>query len=135
MSQMEFDPIDMGLTVAGLMAGFIVVGIGSFDLFGVQFGATVTTVAGFALSTAWVIHAGSIVGTILTNDNAELDTLLEDAKDLGQYYYIAVIATLALPIAWLVFPSVPSFFQSADLWGLVYVGLTTTGQFSLGWLL
>jgi hypothetical protein len=48
----------------------------------------------------------------------------------------AAAATLMLPVAFIVFPnSVGSFFKSADLWGLVYVVVLTSGQAALGWML
>jgi hypothetical protein len=49
---------------------------------------------------------------------------------------IAAAATLLLPIAFIVFPdTIGSFFKSADLWGLVYVVVLTSGQAALGWML
>ena len=135
MSRMEFDPIDAALTVTTLMVAFIVVGIGQFDLFGVDFSATVTTLAGYQLSTAWVLAVGALVGTIITNDNYELTDLPEEVGNLDQYYAAAVIVTFAALLAWPVFPEVSNFVTSADLWGLAYVGVITTGQFVLGWML
>lgn len=132
---MSFDPTDAALLVASIVSGFIMVGIAAFDLFDVSFGATALTLGGFSLSTAYLINAGSLAGTVVTNDNAELDSLLDDAKNIGQYYYYSVVATGALLVAWVVFPEVASFFQSSDLWGLVYVGIMTTGQVTIGWLL
>jgi len=35
------------------MSAFLIVGIGKFDLFGVDFAATLFSPAGFGLSTAW----------------------------------------------------------------------------------
>jgi len=78
----------------------------------------------------------AITTTILTNDNAELSSLGNDIKNLGSYYMIAAAATLLLPIAFIVFPdTIGSFFKSADLWGLVYVVVLTSGQAALGWML
>jgi len=48
----------------------------------------------------------------------------------------AAAGTLILPVAFIVFPdTVGSFFQSSDLWGLLYVVGVTAGQFALGWML
>jgi hypothetical protein len=30
---------------------------------------------------------------------------------------------------------VANFFRSADLWGLMYVAITTTAGFAVGWML
>lgn len=136
MSKMEMDAVDASLLVLNTMAGFLLVGIGSFDLFGVDFAATLFQPAGIALSTAWVIGYAAVVGTIVTNDNAELSSLSDDVQDLEGYYMTAAVGTLALPVAFVLFPdTVGSFFRSADLWGLSYVVLITSGQAALGWML
>ncbi|WP_308204452.1 hypothetical protein, partial [Halorubrum ezzemoulense] len=118
------------------MAGFLLVGIGQFNLFGVDFAATLFSPAGVGLSTAWVIGYAAILGTIVTNDNAELSSLSNDVQNLEGYYYAAAAGALLLPVAFVVFPDmVGSFFKSADLWGLAYVVLITSGQAALGWML
>ena len=133
---MKFDGIDASLFVLNTMAGFLLVGIGQFNLFGVDFGATLFSPAGIGLSTAWVIGYLAVAGTIVTNDNAELSNLADDVQNLQGYYMAAAVGTLVLPIAFVVFPdTVGSFFQSADLWGLSYVVLITSGQAALGWML
>lgn len=136
MSKMEMDAVDASLLVLNTMAGFLLVGIGSFDLFGVAFSETLFEPAGIALSTAWVIGYAAVVGTIVTNDNAELASLSDDVQNLEGYYMVAAAGTLLLPVAFVVFPdTVGSFFESADLWGLSYVVLITSGQAALGWML
>jgi hypothetical protein len=88
------------------------------------------------ISLAYAISALALVGTVVTNDNTELSSLKTDAEQLDQYYYFAIIGTAALMVGWVLLPStVASFFQSSDLWGLVYVGVTTTAQFAIGWML
>jgi len=111
------------------------VGVASFNLFDVAFSDTLFAPAGIGLSTAWVIGYGSIVGTIVSNDNTELQTLSDDIQGLQGYYMAAAIGTLALPVAFVVSPSVSNFITSADLWGLAYVVAVTSGQFALGWML
>jgi len=135
--KMKMDAVDASLLVLNTMSAFLIVGIGKFDLFGVDFAATLFSPAGFGLSTAWGSGYAAITTTILTNDNAELSSLGNDIKNLGSYYMmIAAAATLLLPIAFIVFPdTIGSFFKSADLWGLVYVVVLTSGQAALGWML
>ncbi len=136
MSKMSMDAIDASLFVLNTMAGFLLVGIGTFDLFGVDFSQTLFEPFGIALSTAWVIGYVAVIGTIVTNDNTELQSLRGDIEDLQGYYMVAAVGTLALPVAFVVFPdSVGSFFQSEDLWGVMYVVLITSGQAALGWML
>ncbi|AVP39975.1 hypothetical protein HOV17_gp11 [Halorubrum pleomorphic virus 9] len=136
MAKMEFDAVDAVLVVTGLASAFMLVGIASFQLFDVTFSATQFTIGGIGLSTAWLLGYGSIVGTILTNDNTELSTLSEDIQGLQGWYMFAAAGTLILPVAFITLPNtVGSFFQSSDLWGLLYVVGVTAGQFALGWML
>ncbi|RLM63623.1 hypothetical protein DVK05_14410 [Halorubrum sp. Atlit-8R] len=133
---MEFDAVDAALVVAGLASAFMLVGIASFQLFDVDFTATQFTLGGIGLSTAWILGYASIVGVIITNDNTEFQSLSDDIQGLQGWYMFAAIGTLVLPIAFVALPdTVGSFFQSSDLWGLLYVIAVTTGQFALGWML
>jgi len=136
MSKLKMDAVDASLLVLNTMAGFLIVGIGTFDLFGVNFANDLFKFGGYSLSTAWVIGYAAVVGTIVTNDNSELASLGNDIQNLENYYMGAAAATLLLPIAFIVFPdTIGSFFKSADLWGLVYVVVLTSGQAALGWML
>jgi len=136
MAKMKMDAFDASMFVLNSMAGFLIVGIGTFDLFGVDFSNQLFSVGGIGLSTAWLLGYAAIIGTIVTNDNADFGSLNDDIRNLEGYYAFAAAGTLLLPIAFVVFPNtVASFFQSADLWGLTYVVVMTVGQFALGWLL
>ena len=136
MAKMEFDAVDAALVVAGLASAFMLVGIASFQLFDVDFTATQFTLGGIGLSTAWILGYASIVGVIITNDNTEFQSLSDDIQGLQGWYMAAAVGTLVLPIAFVALPdTVGSFFQSSDLWGLIYVIAVTTGQFALGWML
>jgi len=136
MAKMKMDALDASFIVLNVVTGFILVGIGSFDLFGVDFQEELFSPMGFTLSTAWVIGYASILGTIVTNDNTKLSELKGDIQNLQGYYMAAAASTLLLPVVFVVFPdTVGSFFQSADLWGLSYVVLITSGQTALGWML
>ncbi|MDB2285462.1 hypothetical protein [Halorubrum ezzemoulense] len=136
MAKMEFDAVDAALVVAGLASAFMLVGIASFQLFDVDFTATQFTISGIGLSTAWILGYASIVGVIVTNDNTEFQSLSDDIQGLQGWYMAAAIGTLVLPVAFVALPdTVGSFFQSSDLWGLLYVIAVTTGQFALGWML
>ncbi|OYR83184.1 hypothetical protein DJ84_08620 [Halorubrum ezzemoulense] len=133
---MEFDAVDAALVVAGLASAFMLVGIASFQLFDVDFTATQFTLGGIGLSTAWILGYASIVGVIITNDNTKFQSLSDDIQGLQGWYMAAAVGTLVLPVAFVALPdTVGSFFQSSDLWGLLYVIAVTTGQFALGWML
>ena len=136
MAKMEFDAVDAALVVAGLASAFMLVGIASFQLFDVDFTATQFTLGGIGLSTAWILGYASIVGVILTNENTDFQSLSDDIQGLQGWYMAAAVGTLVLPVAFVALPStVGSFFQSSDLWGLLYVIVVTAGQFALGWML
>lgn len=136
MAKMEFDALDASLVVTGIASAFMVVGIASFDLFDVSFGEELFTIAGFSLSTAWVLGYASVLGVVVTNDNTEFQQLSGDIQDLQGYYLASAVAALGLPIAFVVFPdTVGAFFEGSDLWGVLYVVLVTSGQTALGWML
>jgi len=48
MAKMEFDTVDAALVVTGLASAFMLVGIATFQLFDVDFGATQFTLSGSA---------------------------------------------------------------------------------------
>ena len=136
MAKMEFDALDASLIVTGLASAFMLVGIAQFQLFDVTFSATQFTLGGIGLSTAWLLGYGSIVATIATNDNTDFQSLSDDIQGLQGWYLAAAVGTLVLPVAFIALPdTVGSFFQSSDLWGLLYVVGVTAGQFALGWML
>ena len=136
MSKLKMDAFDASLLVLNTMAAFILVGIGTFDLFDVNFANELFNFGGYSLSAAWLVGYAAVVGTIVTNNNTELASLGNDIQNLENYYMGAATATLLLPIAFIVFPdTIGSFFKSADLWGLVYVVVLTSGQAALGWML
>jgi hypothetical protein len=146
---MQFDPLDVALNIGVLISGFIMVGIAEFSLFNVDFGATALTLSGYDLSTAYVLSLGAFVGVIFTNDNTSLGDLKEDVENLragkdeyskyseyATYYGGSIIVTVALFAGWVFFPdTVASWFQSGDLQGLIYVGITSTATFAAGWIL
>ena len=68
MAKMKMDAVDASLLVLNTMAGFLLVGIGTFDLFGVSFANELFSFGGYSLSTAWVIGYAAVVGTIVTNE-------------------------------------------------------------------
>ncbi|WP_225316424.1 MULTISPECIES: hypothetical protein [Haloferax] len=111
-------------------------GIATFQLFDINFTDVVWSTGSTEITVALVISAASFVGTVATNDNTSLQTLKDDAEKLDDYYYGAIILTAGLMVGWVLLPNtVASFFQSSDLWGLVYVGITTTATFAIGWML
>lgn len=133
---MKMDAVDAAMIALNVLMASILVGRASLDWFGVDFGATLFSPAGIGLTTAWVLGYVAVAGTLITNDNAQLSTLSDDIQNLETYYMVAAAGTLLLPVAFVVFPdTVGEFFKSADLWGLAYVILVTSGQTALGWML
>jgi len=128
---MKMDAVDASLLVLNTMSAFLIVGIGKFDLFGVDFAATLFSPAGFGLSTAWVIGYAAITTTILTNDNAELSSLGNDIKNLGSYYMIAAAATRCYSRSRLLSSLIPSAHFSnrliSGVWSTSLSSLRGTG--------
>ena len=60
MAKLQFDAIDTALLVTGIASASMLVGIASFNLFDVEFAATVFSPVGIPLSTAWVLGYGSV---------------------------------------------------------------------------
>ncbi|WP_396610805.1 hypothetical protein ACH9L7_11280 [Haloferax sp. S1W] len=135
MSKMEFDPVDAALTVAMMVSGFIMTGIATFQLFDVGFTDVIWSSGNIEITVAYAISVASFVGIVATNENTDFSSLKDDAERLDEYYMYSVFATVGLFAGWLLVGDVASFFQSSDLWGLVYVGVTTTASFAVGWML
>lgn len=85
-TKLEFQPLDVGALVLTIMMSFIMVGIGSFDLFGVDFAETATTLAGFDLTTAYVLTVVATVAVLPTNDNLDVRDLHDEVQNLDRYY-------------------------------------------------
>ncbi|MDM9626094.1 hypothetical protein QTL95_09310 [Rhizobium sp. S152] len=143
MASQQFDAEDIGLLVLGIFSAATMVGIASVGAFGVTLSDTFT-VAGFTTSLAWVITLGSFLGTVFTNDNMDLLSSegyanLKSAADssssgMTDYYaYIVIGAAVAL-VAWVFIPEVAEFFQSQDLWGVLYIAGMATAQVAIGWM-
>ena len=136
MAQMQFDPVDTALTVALMISGFIMTGVATFSLFDINFTDTVYSSGNITISVAYAISVVALGGIIATNDNTSLKSLKDDAEQLDQYYYGAILGTGALMVGWVLMPdTVATFFQSSDLWALAYVGVSTTAAFAIGWML
>jgi hypothetical protein len=131
----NFDPIDFLLLALAFIGAGAMAGIITVNAFDVSLADMAFPNVGQGISLATVATAIAFAGTIITNDNAELDTLAEDVQDLDTYYYGAVVLSAAGLVGWVFIGDVSSFVQSSDLWGVAYIGVTTTAHFALGWML
>ena len=132
---MEFDPVDAGATVTTFIGTSSMAGIASWSLFDVSLSDVAYTLAGNDITLATLLTLVALAVTIITNDNAELSTLHEQAKELENYYYYSVVGSLGLLVGWVFIGDVSSFVQSADLWGVAYIGVSVTGQMAVGYML
>jgi hypothetical protein len=130
----NFDYIDGLLLGAVFLGSSVMAGIGSFDLFNVAF-TDVAFDIGEGVTVAAAIVLAAYIGTILTNDNTELSSAIDDVQDLEGYYYASVIVSLGLVVAWVFIPDVSSFIQSSDLWGVLFITGSVITQVALGWML
>ncbi len=135
MSIMEFDPEDAAALVATFIGTTAMAGIASWSLFDVTLSDVAFQLAGNDVTLATLLTLVSLGVTILTNDNAELSTLHQQAKDLDNYYYYSIVASVGLLVGWVFFGDVSSFVQSQDLWGVGYVAVSLTAQMAIGWML
>lgn len=125
------------MLVLGIFAAAAMVEIATVSAFGVGMGDTFT-LAGKTASLAWILSVGTFVGTVITNDHTELATT--DAYDelmsssMDSTYAYAVVAAAAVLVGWVLFPQVADFFQSQDLWGVLYIAGISTAQIALGWM-
>jgi hypothetical protein len=135
MAKTQFDPVDAVLVVASAIGLTSMAGIASWQLFDVTLGDTVFVLLGNDVTLATAVVAGSMLGTVITNDNAELSNLNNQIAQLDDYYMYAAVGGIGTVAAWVLFPGLESFVQSSDLWGVGYVALGVTSQFTLGWIL
>ena len=135
MAKMQFDPEDAALTVLAFIGASAMAGIATWTLFDVSLGDSAFQLAGNDVTLATLLTLVAVVGTIVTNDNTELSEVTDDLQNLDEYYMYVTVASLALLVGWVFFPEVSSFVTSQDLWGVLYIGVTVTSQFVLGWML
>lgn len=132
--KMEFDYIDGLLAGAAFLGSSVMARIATFDLFGVNF-TEVAFQVGEGVTVAAAIVIVAMFGTVLTNDNTDLSSVVDDVQDLEQKYYVTILASAALVVGWVFVPDVSTFVQSSDLWGVLYVTGTVVAQVALGWML
>jgi len=136
MAKMEFDTVDAALVVTGLASAFMLVGIATFQLFGVDFGATQFTLSrdrplDRVAARLWIDRRDHPderqhrVAVALGRHSGA--TGLVHVRRRGDAHSPRRVHRLP--------DTVGSFFQSSDLWGLLYVVGVTAGQFALGWML
>ncbi|WP_411964532.1 hypothetical protein [Haloferax sp. YSMS24] len=135
MSKMAFDPEDAAATMATFIGASAMAGIASWSLFDVTLSDVAFNLGGSGVTLATLLTAAAFIFTVATNDNTSFSTLKEDAEKLDQWYYVSVIGSVALLVGWIFIPDVSSFVQSQDLWGVLYVGVSISGQFVTGWIL
>lgn len=138
MAYEKFDPEDIGLLVAGILASGVMVGIVTVEAFGVSLADTVFSLAGGDVSWAYILSVGTFAGILITNDNTDLLAAdgYQKLKDSGmaEYYVYLIIGSAVLLVAWLFFPQIAEFFRSGDVWGLAYMLGVAAAQVAIGWM-
>ncbi|WP_348606946.1 hypothetical protein [Halobaculum rarum] len=136
MAYQEFDAEDIGALVLAIFSAAVMTGIASVEAFGVSM-SDGFTVAGISTSIAWLVTVGTFAAVVVTNDHTDLlsaDGLDKMKEDMDDVYAYAVIGSAALLVGWVLFPDVASFFQSQDLWGVIYIAGVAVAQIGLGWM-
>ena len=135
MAKMQFDPMDAGATVATFIGASSMAGIASWSLFDVSLSDVAFTLAGNDVTLATLLTVIALGVTIVTNDNADLSSLHQDAQKLDDYYYYSIVGAVGLLAGWIFVGDVSSFVQSQDLWGVAYIAVSITAQMAIGWML
>ena len=136
MAYQEFDAEDIGALVLAIFSAAVMVGIASVEAFGVSM-SDGFTVAGINTTIAWLVTVATFAGVVITNDHTDLlsaDGFDKMRDDMDDVYAYAVIGSAALLVGWVLFPEVASFFQSQDLWGVIYIAGVAVAQIGLGWM-
>ena len=136
MAYQEFDAEDIGALVLAIFSAAVMTGIATVSAFGVSMSDTFT-VAGISTSIAWLVTVGTFAGVVITNDHTDLlsaDGFEKMKNDMDNMYAYAVLGSAALLVGWVLFPAVASFFQSQDLWGVIYIAGVAVAQVGLGWM-
>jgi hypothetical protein len=134
MAEMQFDREDTALIGAVVVASAVMAGAGSFELFNVAL-SDQAQIAGATVSVAYVITAGSLVFTVVTNEFGGIRDVQEQAKEnLDQTYYPMLLATFGLLFAWPFVPEIQTFVQSQDLWKVGFISIQTGGQIGIGYI-
>ena len=133
MATMSFDPEDTALIAVVAFAAAVMAGLGSFSVFNVSLSDTFT-LAGGTFSYAYAATAGAFVWTVATND-MDISGLREDARsELDDYYYWALMAGIVILVSWPFVDGVSSFVTSQDLWGVLFIAVSTGAQVAIGYM-
>lgn len=136
MAYQEFDAEDIGALVLAIFSAAVMVGIASVEAFGVSM-SDGFSIAGIDTTIAWLVTVGTFAAIVVTNDHTDLlsaDGFEKMKDDMDDVYAYAVLGSAALLVGWVLFPDVASFFQSTDLWGVLYILGVAVAQVGLGWM-
>lgn len=137
MASMQFDPEDIGMLIAGILASGVMTGLVTVSAFGYSFSDQLFSI-GSGISLAYLLSAATLLGIIVTNDNEDLlsANAVSNLKNsaMADYYMWAILATVGLLAGWAFFPAIPEFVQSSDVWGVAYIAVTAAGQIAVGWM-
>jgi hypothetical protein len=88
----DFDYVDGLLVGATFLGSSVMAGIGPFDLFDINLTEIALSV-GEGATVAALITAAALLGTILTNDDTQLSSVVNYVYDLEQKYYFIIAGT------------------------------------------
>ena len=130
---MNFDPEDTALIAIVAFAAAVMAGLGSFSAFDVSLSDTITA-GGATFSYAYLVTAGAMVFTVVTND-MDISGIRDDARSqLDEYYYYALVVGFGILVTWPFIDGVSGFVTSQDLWGVLFIAVSTGAQVAIGYL-
>lgn len=126
----EIDTEDAAVAAVFGLAAASQVGIADVSLFGYSMTDVLTQVSGQDVTVAMLISLGALGWVWVTNE-PDLDKI---ERQYGSEYLYASYATVALPVAVEVIPSVSDLIQSNDIFALASVAIMAIGFTALSYL-
>jgi hypothetical protein len=132
---MQFDEMDTALIAVVALASAAMAGLATFSAFGVSLSDTQAFMGG-SFSIAYLGTLGAFGATIATNDMALAPgDFAEDAREqLDDTYFYLLMGSVVLLVTWPFVSAIPSFVQSQDLWGVLFIAGSTGAQVAIGYM-
>lgn len=134
---LRFNPLDVGLLIVSILMTLVMTELATLSIFAFDFKAAIMEIGVLPTdpSMAWLLAVVALGITIYTNDNTSMAEFRDDVEQLPEYYAGTVLLALALVVGWLVIPGLEGAIIGQDFFGVLYVGVVTTSQLVMGWML
>lgn len=132
---MQFDESDTALIAIVALASAAMAGLATFSAFGVSLSDT-TSFLGGSFSLAYLGTLGAFGVTVATNDMGLAPGEFKDnaREQLDDTYFYVLMGSVLLLVTWPFVSAIPSFIQSQDLWGVLFIAGSTGAQVAIGYM-